>query len=150
MEKLNTNNIKIKHSKKSGSSEKAEKGTVTVRQKGNSFEARIRLELKYTVGGDEKNPRLSRSGTTEEIARRRLAQLIIDTYIIKQNIDITETSLFSDDCENNLKNFNEYNEAKEDFISHRCINSAIDFGNLAVLWLNFKKDYVNPSSRKEN
>ena len=102
------------------------------------------------MGGDVKNPRLSRSGTTEEIARRRLAQLIIDTYIIKQNIDITETSLFSDDCENNLKNFNEYNEAKEDFISHRCINSAIDFGNLAVLWLNFKKDYVNPSSRKEN
>ena len=41
------------------------------------------------MGGDEKIPRLSRSGTTEEIARRRLAQLIIDTYIIKQNIDIT-------------------------------------------------------------
>jgi len=62
--------------------DKAEKGTVTVRQRGNSYEARVRLELKKVMKGVEKNPRLSRSGPTEEIARRRLAQFIIDTYLI--------------------------------------------------------------------
>ena len=77
MEKINSR-VVIKNSK---NNVKAERGTVTIRQRGNSFEARIRLELKK--GGD-KNPRLSRSGPTEEIARQRLAQLIIDTYVVKQ------------------------------------------------------------------
>ena len=77
MEKIDSK-VVIRNNKNNG---KAEKGTVTVRKRGNSFEARIRLELKK---GAEKNPRLSRSGTTEEIARKRLAQLIIDTYIVKQ------------------------------------------------------------------
>ena len=73
---------------KNTKTEKAEKGTVTVRQRGNSFEARVRLELKKVMKGVENNPRLSRSGPTEEIARRRLAQFIIDTYLIKGNPEI--------------------------------------------------------------
>ena len=125
--------------------EKAEKGTVTIRQRGNSFEARIRLELKK--GGD-KNPRLSRSGPTEEIAKQRLAQLIIDTYIIKQNYEIVEESVFSDNCEENLKSFSEYRDAKEDVILHKGIHSCINFYDFAVMWLNYKKEYVNPSTGK--
>ena len=125
--------------------EKAEKGTVTIRQRGNSFEARIRLELKK--GGD-KNPRLSRSGPTEEIAKQRLAQLIIDTYIVKQNYEIVEESVFSDNCEENLKSFSEYRDAKEDVILHKGIHSCINFYDFAVMWLNYKKEYVNPSTGK--
>ena len=53
MEKINSK-VVIKSNKNNG---KAEKGTVTVRKRGNSFEARIRLELKK---GAEKKPRLSR------------------------------------------------------------------------------------------
>lgn len=125
--------------------EKAEKGTVTIRQRGNSFEARIRLELKK--GGD-KNPRLSRSGPTEEIAKQRLAQLIIDTYIVKQNYEIVEESVFSDNCEENLKSFSEYRDAKEDVILHKGIHSCINFYDFAKLWLNFKKVDVNPNTGK--
>ena len=151
MEKLDINSLKkVKQSKKSSSSEKAEKGTVTIRQKGNSYEARIRLELKFVVEGVEKNPRLSRSGATQEIAKRRLAQLIVETYIIKQQIKITETSLFTEECENNLKDFAEFNQVKDDYLAHNCVNSFVDFGSLGVLWLNYKKEYINPSTRKKN
>lgn len=133
---------------KTENSEKAEKGTVTVRQRGNSFEARIRLELKQTMKGVDKNPRLSRSGLTEELARKRLAQLIIDTYLLKQNYEVVEESIFSDECEKNLKDFAEYREVKENVILHHGINSCINFGDFAVIWLNYKKDYVNPSNGK--
>jgi len=128
--------------------DKAEKGTVTVRQRGNSYEARVRLELKKVMKGVEKNPRLSRSGPTEEIARRRLAQFIIDTYLIKGHTEIIEENIFSDECEKNLKQFAEFRELKEDIILHEGINSCINFGDLGIIWLNFKKDYVNPSTGK--
>lgn len=147
MEKINNKRaVKMENSNKN---DKAERGTVTVRQRGNSFEARIRLELKQEKKGVDKNPRLSRSGLTEEIARRRLAQLIIDTYLVKQNYELIEESIFSDECEKNLKDFTEYKEAKEDVILHRGINSCINFADFAVLWLNYKKDYVNPNSGKK-
>ena len=42
MEKIDSK-VVIRNNKNNG---KAEKGTVTVRKRGNSFEARIRLELK--------------------------------------------------------------------------------------------------------
>ena len=147
MEKINSIRACSK-TKKSTSQDKAEKGKVTVRQRGNSFEARIRLELKDKIKGLEENPRLSRSGLTEDIAKRRLAQLIIDTYLIKQNLDVNEQELFSDECEKNLRDFSEYNEAKEDFILHKGVNLCIDFGNFAIMWLNYKKNLVNPSSGK--
>lgn len=134
---------------KAESAEKAEKGTVTVRQRGNSFEARIRLELKQTMKGVDKNPRLSRSGLTEELARKRLAKLIIDKYLLKQNFEVVEENMFSDECEKNLKDFTEYREAKEDVILHHGINSCINFGDFSVMWLNYKKDYVNPTTGKK-
>ena len=128
---------------------KAEKGTVTIRKKGNSFEARVRLELKKKMKGVDKNPRLSRSGITEEIARTRLAQLIIDTYLVKQNYEVINDKVFSDECEENLKYFKEYKEAREDAILHHGVNSYINFGDFAKMWLNYKKDYINPSSGKK-
>lgn len=127
---------------------KAEKGTVTVRQRGNSFEARVRLELKNKMKGVDNNPRLSRSALTEELAKKRLAELIIDKYLIKQNHELVEESVFSEECEENLKYFAEYRDAKEDITLHHGINSCISFANFAVKWLNYKKDYVNPTTGK--
>lgn len=127
----------------------AEKGTVSVRQRGNSFEARIRLELKQSMKGVDKNPRLSRSGLTAEIAKRRLAQLIVDKYLIKADTEIIKENIFSDVCEENLKEFAEYKEAKEELILHRGVNSGITFDNFAVIWLNYKKEYINPSTGKK-
>lgn len=135
--------------KKVGGTEKAEKGTVTIRRKGNSFEARIRLELKKVMKGVDRNPRLSRSGVTEEIARTRLAQLIVEKYLIKQNSEKIEENIFSEECEENLKGFNEFVNAKEDIVLHKGINSSINFGQFAIIWLNYKKDFVNPSTGKK-
>jgi len=134
---------------KNTKTEKAEKGTVTVRQRGNSFEARVRLELKQNMKGVDNNPRLSRSGLTEDIAKRRLAQLIIDTYLIKQNMEVIEENVFTDECEKNLKEFDEFREAKEDVILHRGISSSIKFSDFGVIWLNYKKEDVNPCSGKK-
>lgn len=147
MEKVNNKRaIKTNNSNKN---DKAEKGTVTVRQRGNSFEARIRLELKNKMKGVDNNPRLSRSGQTEELARKRLAQLIIDTYLVKQNCELVEESVFTADCEDNLKGFAEYRDAKEDVILHRGINSCISFADFSVMWLNYKKEFVNPTTGKK-
>ena len=128
---------------------KNEKGTVTVRKRGNSFEARIRLELKNKMKGVDGNPRLSRSALTEELARKRLAELIIDTFLIKQNHELIEESIFSEDCEENLNTFTEYRKAKEDVTLHRGINSCINFADFAIIWLNYKKEYVNPTTGKK-
>lgn len=144
-----TNSKRAIKTEKINKNEKSEKGTVTVRQRGNSFEARIRLELKGKMKGADNNPRLSRSGLTEELARKRLAELIVDTYLIKTNHELVEESVFSEECEKNLKYFSEYLELKEDVTIHRGINSCISFADFAVMWLNYKKDYVNPTTGKK-
>lgn len=145
---VRTNSKQAIKTMESSSNKKAEKGAVTVRRRGNSFEARVRLELKNKVKGVDNNPRLSRSALTEELARRRLAELIIDTYLIKNNYELVEETVFSDECEENLKFFPEYCLAKEDVILHRGISSCIGFADFAVMWLNYKKDFVNPSTGK--
>jgi integrase len=143
MERIN--NERVINSK----TKKAEKGTVTVRKRGNSFEARIRLELKNKMKGVDCNPRLSRSAQTEALARQRLAELIIEKYLVKQNHELVQKNIFSDDCEENLKNFNEYRNAKEDINLHNGISSTISFANFAVMWLNYKKDHINPTTGKK-
>lgn len=92
--------------------------------------------------GADCNPRLSRSAQTEQLARQRLAELIIDTYLIKQNHELVEESVFSEECEENLKYFPEYKDAKEDVILHRGISSCINFADFAVMWLNYKKNIL--------
>lgn len=147
MEKINqtcaikTNNSNIKNNK-------SEKGKVTIRKRGNSFEARIRLELKNKVKGVDNNPRLSRSGQTEDIARKRLAELIINTYMITSNYEAIDRQIFSEECETNLKDFKEYNNVKEDVLVHKGLHSCLDFGTFATIWLNYKKNEVNPSTGK--
>ena len=130
MEKINNKRATNINTK----AKKAEKGTVTIRKRGNSFEARVRLELKNKLKGADCNPRLSRSEQTEQLARQRLAELIIDTYLIKQNHELVEESVFSEECEENLKYFPEYKDAKEDVILHRGISSCINFADFAVMW----------------
>lgn len=99
--------------------------------------------------GVDNNPRLSRSALTEELARRRLAELIIETYLIKSNHELVEESIFSEECEKNLKYFSEYRDVKDDVTLHRGISSNISFADFAVMWLNYKKDFINPTTGKK-
>ena len=64
--------------------QRAPKGSVTVRKKGNSYEARVTLELVNIMEGVDKNPRLSRTAKTEEDAKKRLGKLIVDVYFEAQ------------------------------------------------------------------
>ena len=78
----------------------------------------------------------------------RMRKLVKD-FLVKQNYELVEESVFTDDCEKNLKDFIEYREAKEDVILHRGINSCISFADFSVMWLNYKKEYVNPTNGKK-
>ncbi len=60
--------------------QRAPKGTVTIRKKGNSYEARVTLALNSIMEGVDKNSRLSRTARTEKEARKRLGELITDVY----------------------------------------------------------------------
>ena len=60
--------------------QRSPRGSVTVRKKGNSYEARVTLELLAYMEGVDKNPRLSRTAKTEKEARERLGKLIVDVY----------------------------------------------------------------------
>ena len=51
--------------------QRAPKGTVTIRKKGNSYEARVTLALNSIMEGVDKNPRLSRTARSEQEARKR-------------------------------------------------------------------------------
>ena len=63
MEKINNKRATNINTK----AKKAEKGTVTIRKRGNSFEARVRLELKNKLKGADCNPRLSRSAKSAKL-----------------------------------------------------------------------------------
>ena len=63
--------------------ERTKKGEVSVRDRKNGKEARVTLQL--NIPGME-NPRLAKYGATEEIARQRLAEAIVLTYIEIQKI----------------------------------------------------------------
>ena len=75
----------------------APKGTVTVRSKANSFEARVTLDLTAIMEGVEKNPRLSRTAKTEKEARQRLGEEIANIYFKIQK-QIHSDKVFSDEC----------------------------------------------------
>ena len=63
--------------------QKVKKGQISIRNKKNGKEARVTLQL--NIPG-MKNPRLEKYGATEEIARKRLAEAIVLTYIEVQKI----------------------------------------------------------------
>lgn len=94
--------------------QRAPKGTVTIRKKGNSYEARVTLALSSIMEGVDRNPRLSRTARTEKEARKRLGELITDLYFdIKRNSTIPNEKVFTDECSNQLNKFNEFNEEKQ-------------------------------------
>lgn len=92
--------------------QRAPKGSVTVRRKGNSYEARVTLELVNLVEGVDTNPRLSRTAKTEEEAKRRLGKLIADMYFEAQ-MKSNNKKIFSDECNRELEKFKEYKEEKK-------------------------------------
>ena len=88
--------------------ERTKKGEVSVRDRKNGKEARVTLQL--NIPGME-NPRLAKYGATEEIARQRLAEAIVLTYIEKKkNKEFANIQIFSPECQIELNKFDEYME----------------------------------------
>ena len=88
--------------------ERTKKGEVSVRDRKNGKEARVTLQL--NIPGME-NPRLAKYGATEEIARQRLAEAIVLTYIeIQKNEEFADIQIFSPECQIELNKFDEYME----------------------------------------
>ena len=127
--------------------QRAPKGTVTVRSKANSFEARVTLDLTAIMEGVEKNPRLSRTAKTEKEARQRLGEEIANIYFKIQK-QIHSDKVFSDECSKELDQFEEFKEEKS---KRKIIELADDytlFPNIAKEWINWKKKQVNPATNK--
>lgn len=88
--------------------ERTKKGEVSVRDRKSGKEARVTLQL--NIPGME-NPRLAKYGATEEIARQRLAEAIVLTYIeIQKNKEFANIQIFSPECQIELNKFDEYME----------------------------------------
>lgn len=86
--------------------ERTKKGEVSIRNKKNGKEARVTLQL--NIPGVE-NPRLQKYGATEEIARKRLAEAIVLTYIeLQKNKQFANIQVFSPECQMELNKFDEY------------------------------------------
>ena len=127
--------------------QRAPKGTVTIRKKGNSYEARVTLALNSIMEGVDKNPRLSRTAKSEQEARKRLGELITDVYFdIKRNNTIPNVKVFTEECSSELNKFTEFNEEK----AKRKIEILADdytlFPNIAKEWLNASKSRLKESS----
>ena len=99
MERIKADNSKIKR-------KKAKNGQVSIRNKKNGKEARVTLQL--NIDGVS-NPRLSRYGDTEKIARQRLAETILLKYIeTKKNYQMANMQVFSPECQEELEKFDEF------------------------------------------
>lgn len=127
--------------------ERAPRGTITVRRKGNSYEARVTLELVNLVEGVDTNPRLSRTAKTEQEAKRRLGKLIADMYFETQ-MKSNNKKVFSDECTSELEKFEEYKEEKAQKKIEVLADDYMLFPNMAKEWLNWKKKQVNPNTNK--
>lgn len=129
--------------------QRAPKGTVTIRKKGNSYEARVTLALNSIIEGAYKNPRLSRTARTEKEARKRLGELITDVYFdIKRNSTISNVKVFTEECSSELNKFTEFNEEKAKRKIELLADDYTLFPNIAKEWLNWKKNQVNPTTNK--
>lgn len=101
---------KIKSSKKSKLQKERKrrnkKGQITIRNKKNGKEARVTLQL--NIPGVP-NPRLSKYGETEQIAKKRLAEEVVLTCIkIQKNHQLANIQIFSPECQAELEKFDEY------------------------------------------
>lgn len=90
------------------------KGTVTIRKKGNSYEARVTLAINSIMEGVYRNPRLSRTARSEQEARKRLGELITDVYFdIKRKSAVLNVKVFTEECSSELTKFTEFNKKKQ-------------------------------------
>lgn len=129
--------------------QRAPKGTVTIRKKGNSYEARVTLALNSIMEGVDKNPRLSRTARSEQEARKRLGELITDVYFdIKRKSAVPNVKVFTEECSSELNKFAEFNEEKVKRKIELLANDYTLFPNIAKEWLNWKKNQVNPTTNK--
>ena len=88
--------------------ERTKKGVVSIRNKKNGKEARVKLQL--NIPGVT-NPRLQKYGATEEIATKRLAEAILLMYIdLQKNKQFANLQVFSTECQMELNKFDEYME----------------------------------------
>ena len=93
--------------------DRTKKGEITVRNKKNGKEARVTLQL--NIPGLE-NPRLAKYGATEEIARKRLAEAIVLTYIeVQKNKQFANIQVFSPECQMELNKFDEYMQCVKEY-----------------------------------
>lgn len=127
--------------------QRAPKGTVTVRKKSNSYEARVTLAINLIVEGVDKNPRLSHTAKTEKEARQRLGELIANVYFEIQKKSQSE-KIFSDECANELNKFEEFKIEKEKRKIIELADEYTLFPNIAKEWVNWKKKQVNPNTNK--
>lgn len=88
--------------------ERVPKGQVSIRNKKNGKEARVTLQL--NIKGVP-NPRISKYGANEEVARKRLAEAILLKYIeLQKNKEFANVQVFSPECQIELNKFDEYME----------------------------------------
>lgn len=100
--------ISITKTKLQKENQRTKKGEVSVRDKRNGKEARVTLQL--NIPGST-NPRISKYGATEAIARKRLAEAILLTYIeLQKNKEFANIQVFSPECQLELNKFDEYME----------------------------------------
>lgn len=87
---------------------RTKKGEVSIRDKKNGKEARVTLQL--NIPGAP-NPRISKYGANEDIARKRLAEAILLKYIeLQKNKEFANIQVFSPECQMELNKFDEYME----------------------------------------
>lgn len=127
--------------------QRSPKGSVIVRKKANSYEARVTLELVNVIKGVDRNPRLSRTAKTEEEARERLGKLIVDIYFEAQK-QSNNKKIFSDECSEELDKFDEYKEQKRQKKIEDLADDYAVFPNIAKEWLLWKKKQVNPNTNR--
>lgn len=88
--------------------DRTKKGEVSIRDKKNGKEARVTLQL--NIPGAP-NPRISKYGANESIARKRLAEAILLKYIeLQKNKEFANIQVFSPECQIELNKFDEYME----------------------------------------
>lgn len=127
--------------------QRSPRGSVTIRQKGNSYEARVTLELVNIVEGVDRNPRLSRTAKTEAEARKRLGELIAEVYYQAQKYS-NNNPVFTEECSKELENFEEFREQQKLKKIEYLADDYTLFPNIAKEWVNWKKKQVNPNTNK--
>lgn len=99
--------------------ERTKKGEVSIRDKKNGKEVRVTLQL--NIPGAT-NPRISKYGANETIARKRLAEAILLKYIeLQKNKEFANIQVFSPECQIELNKFDEYMECVRNNLKQKAL-----------------------------